>query len=215
MPSKVSNLYSKDDPTMIVYPNVQAANIPSNAITADKVADGAITTAKVASGAITSGKLASQSVTSAKIDTGAVTTGKIADASITAAKIANGTITGAKIATNTIEGSNIKSNTITADCMYVAVTAFDDLGLTGLSNAQVWAYFALMVRSGLARFLFDDGEIVTPLFIYCDSAESPNWVKAYRFDDDGSIITYTLCDNNSDIDTFLASANAGYCKIIG
>ena len=108
MPSKVSNLYSKDDPTMIVYPNVQAANIPSNAITADKVADGAITTAKVASAAITSGKLASQSVTSAKIDTGAVTTGKIADDAITTAKVNDGAISTSKIANDSITGSKIK-----------------------------------------------------------------------------------------------------------
>lgn len=108
MPSKISNLYSKDDPTMIVYPNVQAANIPSNAITADKVADGAITTAKVNDGAITAAKIASNAVTSGKIASQAVTTGKIDDGAITTAKVNDGAITTDKLASNSVTGAKIK-----------------------------------------------------------------------------------------------------------
>ena len=205
MPSKVSNLYSKDDPTMIVYPNVQAANIPSNAITTDKVADGAITTAKVNDGAITNAKIASLAITSGKLANSAVTTGKIDTAAVTESKIVD----------NSIGTSKIKDNAVTAIKLSVSTTAFSGLGLAGATNAAVYSFFTGLLRGGKTRFLFDDGEIVTPLFVYCDAAESPNWVKAFRYDDDGTIITYTLCDNNSDIDTFLASANAGYCKIIG
>jgi hypothetical protein len=62
--------------------------IPSGAITTDKLADYAVEANKIDFGAVTAAQLADGSVTTGKLADGGVTTSKLANASVTAAKLA-------------------------------------------------------------------------------------------------------------------------------
>lgn len=118
-----TTLHKKGDSSVDVYPNIESENIPSGAITQDKMANGsigtnqilanAITSAKISSNAITSGKLATSSVTTDKINDGAVTTSKITNSSITNEKIADGSISNAKIQDNAITYNKLSSDITT------------------------------------------------------------------------------------------------------
>lgn len=58
--SKVyETLKKKNDPSVEVYPNIEAQNIPSNAVDTSKINDGAITTNKISDEAVTYNKLES------------------------------------------------------------------------------------------------------------------------------------------------------------
>ena len=187
MPSKVSNLYSKDDPTMIVYPNVQAANIPSNAITADKVADGAITTAKVNDGAITAAKIASNAVTSGKIASQAVTTGKIDTAAVTADKIAENAVTTDKIANGAIHAEQVSS------------------GATELS--LLWAGFDF---NDARAFLLDVLLNQIGRFIYYPDADtymnlSVDYTSGFIFYKPSGTALNSLVEDDGDLATFMST----------
>ena len=162
MPSKISDLYSKDDATMIVYPNIVAANIPSSSITADKVADGAITAAKVNDGAISAVKLASGSVTAAKIASAAITTGKLDAEAVTEAKIANGAVTTAKLGSQSVTAAKIAAEAVTADKVkLINQTIRDYMDAQGLSFtlANLANLIKGKIASGFSFYWKDD---VTP-----------------------------------------------------
>jgi microcystin-dependent protein len=72
---------------------VAAANIASDAITADKIISNAVTTIKINAGAVTTAKLADDSVTAAKLADDSVTTANILDGQVTAAKLDAGLTT--------------------------------------------------------------------------------------------------------------------------
>lgn len=72
---------------------VAAANIASDAITADKIISNAVTTNKINAGAVTTAKLADDSVTAAKLADDSVTTANILDGQVTAAKLDAGLTT--------------------------------------------------------------------------------------------------------------------------
>ena len=69
MGTKITTLKAKtsgDD----VYPNILAQNIPSSAVSEDKIADGAISTDKVQDGAVTGSKIANGTITGNKLAEG-------------------------------------------------------------------------------------------------------------------------------------------------
>jgi hypothetical protein len=72
--------------------------IPSGAITTDKLADFAVESGKIDSGAVTTLQLGNQAVTHAKLADGAVTNGNLVDGAVTNAKLADGSVTQAKLA---------------------------------------------------------------------------------------------------------------------
>ena len=90
-----------------INPNIVSENIPSGAVTTEKLNDGSVTTGKLNNGAVTTeklndgsvttGKLADGSVTTDKLNDGGVTTGKLADASVTTAKLKDSAVTSGKI----------------------------------------------------------------------------------------------------------------------
>ena len=118
-----TTLHKKGDSSVDVYPNIESENIPSNAVTTDKIIDsavttakiidGAVTTGKIASNAVTTGKLASNSVTTAKIDTDAVTNAKIADGAVTQGKIADGAVNVNKLSLNSVKTDWIQEKAVT------------------------------------------------------------------------------------------------------
>lgn len=115
----LGELATKDD--------IVSSDIPSGAVTADKLATNSVTTVKIADANVTSTKLATDSVTSDKIAadavgaseiaagavgsselaTNAVTTVKITDANVTTAKLANSSVTSAKIAANNVTADEL------------------------------------------------------------------------------------------------------------
>lgn len=64
----LQTLKLQSDPSTNVYPNILEGNIPSSAVTTDKVANGNITTVKIADEAITTDKLEDDSVTVDKLN---------------------------------------------------------------------------------------------------------------------------------------------------
>lgn len=93
----ITTLNKKGDRTVNVYPNIQQANIPANAVDSSKLASNSVTTGKLASNSVTTGKIDNKAVTTAKLDDNAVTTDKIDDLAVTGSKIANTTIGSAKL----------------------------------------------------------------------------------------------------------------------
>lgn len=72
MAKSYETLLKKDDPTVEVYPNIESQNIPSNAVTTDKIAANAVTTDKIANGAVTGTQISNNSIGSAHIQNGTV-----------------------------------------------------------------------------------------------------------------------------------------------
>ena len=96
----------------LVGPGVNAANLTTGFLSADRIAVGAITGPKLADGSVGTVKIANAAITNAKIEDGTIRNAKIRNGEITGAKISGGTITGANISGGTIEGANIASGTI-------------------------------------------------------------------------------------------------------
>lgn len=93
-----------------VYPNIDSANIPNDAITAPKIS----------ANAVTSGKIASNAVTTTKIATGAVTATKIGDRAVITTALADQCVTGAKIADETINGeAHIMEGSTALQCLKI------------------------------------------------------------------------------------------------
>lgn len=93
----ITTLNKKGDRTVNVYPNIQQANIPANAIDSTRLASNSVTTGKLASNSVTTGKIDNKAVTDAKLNDNAVTTDKILDSAVTGSKIANSTINPSKL----------------------------------------------------------------------------------------------------------------------
>lgn len=99
-------LKKKNDLSVEVYPNIESQNIPSSAISTDKIEDSAVTQPKLAigsvstsiiiDGAVTKSKLGNNSVSATKIESSAVTTIKINDGAVTTNKLGNASVTLAK-----------------------------------------------------------------------------------------------------------------------
>ena len=113
MPTITQDLKLQSDPTTIVHPNIESANIPNAAVTTDKVQDSAITMDKIANSAVTSAKIQGLAVSTTKIANNAVTEGKIDSLSISTGKIKNAAVTSAKIADGAITTDKLGNQSVT------------------------------------------------------------------------------------------------------
>ena len=147
MPTITQDLKLQSDPSTIVHPNIESANIPSSAITEDKIATGAVTGTKMASNtiqsgniqdsAITQGKIRSDAVSTAKIQDGAVTEQKIANAAISTAKIQDGAISTAKIQDSSITQAKIQNEAVSTAKIQDEAVTLDKLNLATIGLDEV------------------------------------------------------------------------------
>ena len=124
---KFQTLREKDNPSNNVYPNIQGSNIPSGAVTTDKIADFNVTENKIAQNAVTSGKINNSAVTTDKLANNAVTTAKITDGSVTNGKIANGAITGSKIDPASIQAIHMDITKVSLSSVIEDITTIAEL----------------------------------------------------------------------------------------
>ena len=117
MSELIKTLHKKGDASAEIYPNIKAENIPSGAITNNKIGnyevygnkialqgvanehirDGAVNTIKIADNAVTNAKISDAVVNTSKLSDNAVTSDKIDDLAVTTDKIANSSVTTDKI----------------------------------------------------------------------------------------------------------------------
>lgn len=182
---KLQTLHEIDHPEVNVYPNIQPANIPDDAITTAKIASQAVTASKIADGAIqyvhiTPGAIHEDSlqdgaVTENKLGALAVTTGKIADNAITTAKIADGAITTAKILDHAVTTDKIALGAVGHNELALSLENVIDylvitLGVTDFASAM--HYLTRLLRDGLPLdfFVSEDitKDIYKPVYFYVD-----------------------------------------------
>lgn len=214
---KFQTLREKDNPSNNVYPNIQGQNIPSSAVTTDKIADDAITRAKIASKAISSSEiddggvsatnLASNSVTTAKISSGAVTTSKIDAGAVTTAKIDTGAVTTAKLGAGAVTSDKLGADSVTIEKFKYSLinlkTYYNDNALD-YASFKSWlgsivgctSPHYLLLRSFYQDILNDDFEDVR------FEVHTGNFRVSWESDD----LTIT---NQTEMDNFIANY-AGY-----
>ncbi|PKJ52697.1 phage tail spike protein [Bacillus sp. SN10] len=103
------------DSKLIVDGSIQALQIATNAVTADKIVAGAINASKISANAIDASKIASNAVTTDKLSANAVNASKIQAGAITADKIATNAISASMIQTGTLDASKVTINNLTAN----------------------------------------------------------------------------------------------------
>lgn len=174
MPIIYQDLKLENDPSTIVRPNIEGANIPTSAVDSSKIATGAVTNTKIAALAVTGDKIASQAITTDKIAAKAVTNDEIDDL--------------------TIQGGKIANNTITANKIKFDVTVLDSLGLPNIAAlANVLVKF-LVEPNGYKIYYFkaietDYDEYSTIEFDYVNSTGT---LKIHMLGQ-----TFTLADQTS------------------
>ena len=123
MSELIKTLHKKGDANIEIYPNIKAENIPSGAITfdklgnyavtSDKIANSGVTNIKIDNGAVTSEKIANSSIITDKINDSAVTTLKISDDAVTTDKIDDLAVTTDKIANSSVTTDKINNGAVT------------------------------------------------------------------------------------------------------
>lgn len=144
-----------------VFPNIRSSNIPSGAISTDKIADHAVTGLKIANQSITNAKLADSGVTTPKIADLNVTTAKLANESVTRSKIApnaigynqieDGAIFGDKIPDESISGSKLAEDSVSIGCFSTNRVSLYDLIETYGSSDFLSYYASGLVNEQFAR----------------------------------------------------------------
>ena len=167
---KFQTLREKDNPSNNVYPNVKPQNIPSDAITTEKIVDGAVTGGKIANYTITSSKIVPEAVTGDKIAQNAVSSSRLASGAVTTPKIVNEAITEPKL--------NIKSTTLP---LYMT-----EKGISPANNtpAELADAFGRIIKSMdalvLSVYLQTNALVVAPVFL-CKDASRAKWIFGYDF----------------------------------
>ena len=174
MPIIYQDLKLENDPSTIVRPNIEGANIPTSAVDSSKIATGAVTNTKIAALAVTGDKIAANTITKDKIAANTITNDEIEDLTIQGGKVANGTITANKIRWS--------------------VSVLDNLGLPNIAAlANVLAKF-LTEPNGYKIYYYkaietDYDEYSTIEFDYVNSTKT---LKIHMLGQ-----TFTLADNTS------------------
>ena len=198
------DLKLKSDPSTIVHPNIESANIPAGAVDTAHLAVYAVTAAKIAPTAVTDTKIASNAVTTAKIQDGSVTEAKIASGAVTGAKIAAQTITGSKIASDTIGTTQLKIRQI-ALATYISEMGYSPNTLATLANL-----FRNLIAGGLSdgvlivRFHYDD----TSGVVHDVRLEVDDGNEVYIFADANANTPTYKAESGADVATFLANAGS-------
>lgn len=139
-----------------VFPNIRSGNIPSGAVTTQKIADGAVTAAKIADGAITNDKIAAGAIYNNNIVDGEIDSEKLAYASVGTNQLQDGSVTIDKLVDNSVGHDQLRDNS-------VGDSKIRKTGGVALTNYQVsfgsWEAFLadLMekVRSPLTTFYYE------------------------------------------------------------
>lgn len=97
MSFEIKNLISSKDNTTIIYPNIVEGNIPSNAISNEKIAPNAVKEVNIQDA----------TVSTSKIKDFAITHGKLATSSIDTNNLRDACINNDKLALECVEGDNI------------------------------------------------------------------------------------------------------------
>lgn len=174
MPTIYQDLKLENDPSTIVRPNIEGANIPTSAVDSSKIATGAVTNGKIAALAVTNDKIASRTITKDKI--------------------AANTITNDEIENLTIQGGKLANQTLTMNKVKLSVTVLDNLGLPNIAAlANVLAKF-LVEPNGYKIYYFkaietDYDEYSTIEFDYVNSTDT---LKIHMLGQ-----TFTLADQTS------------------
>ncbi|GJL73141.1 MAG: hypothetical protein NMNS01_23400 [Nitrosomonas sp.] len=117
--------------------NLNAGNISTGTLFADRLASGSISAVKIATGAVTSDKLFANSVTSTKIQSLAVTSSKIAADAVTTNKIAANAVTADRINTNAVTSDKILANAVTADKINTNAVTSDKIVANAITAAKI------------------------------------------------------------------------------
>lgn len=198
------DLKLKSDPSTIVHPNIESANIPAGAVDTSHLAVYAVTAAKLAPTAVTDTKIASNAVTTAKIQDGAVTEDKIASGAVTGAKIAAQTITGSKIASDTIGTTQLKIRQI------ALATYISEMGYAPNTLATLADLFRNLISGGLSdgvlivRFHYDD----TSGVVHDVRLEVDDGNEVYIFADANANTPTYKAENNGEVAGFLTNAGS-------
>ena len=178
-----TTLHKKGDSSVEIYPNIETENIPSGAITQDKMANGSIGTNQILANAITSAKISSNAITSGKLATSSVTTDKINDGAVTTSKLANGSVDNNKLASDSVRTTNIKNGAVTYDKLGASISLlFDKIDRT----------FNLFVSGGLKSPVYFGNTTLSSWWANYSNAEIND-----ALDFDKSQIDYT--EQNLDI----------------
>ena len=222
---KFQTLHEKDHPEVNVYPNIQPANIPNNAIStamiADnavvtaKIVDNAITTAKVADGAITHDKLASSCVDTGNIVSSAVTSGKIASQAVTTAKIADSAVTTAKIADGAVTADKLASSSVTDSKIsrtLISITDYFDGNVTTFADAC--NAFIKLIRDNIVLGMCYSNDGIIAVCYDVRISVDPSFIEIYQLKSGGWAPVATIT-NNTELTTFLAGLGKEvYLKVI-
>lgn len=187
------DLKLKSDPSTIVHPNIESANIPAGAVDTDHLAIYSVTAAKIAPGSVSDTKIASNAVATAKIQDGAITESKIASGAVTGAKIAAQTITGSKIASDTIGTTQLRIRQIEL------VTYISEMGYAPNTLATLANLFRNIISGGLS-----DGVLIVKVH-YDDTGGVVHDVRLEV--DDGNEV-YIFVDANANTPKYKAESDA-------
>ena len=80
-------LNKKGDPSTEIYPNIEAQNIPNNAIDSTKIQDGAVINSKIQDNAVTGTKILNNSIPAGKLSANSVATSNLQDSAVTTSKL--------------------------------------------------------------------------------------------------------------------------------
>ena len=80
-------LNKKGEPSTEIYPNIEASNIPNNAIDSTKIQDNAITNTKIQDNAVTGTKILNNSIPAGKLSANSIATSNLQDSSVTTSKL--------------------------------------------------------------------------------------------------------------------------------
>lgn len=189
---KFQTLREKDNPSNNVYPNVKSQNIPSDAITTEKIVDGAITLSKLASSSVNTSKIVPEAVTGDKLATGAVTSTRLASNAVTSQKISNQAVTERKL--------NIKQLSFIDWCAFqgeMQNLTWQDLGI---------AFAHLITQTyGLTISLhYETGANQREqVFLGVDASGAPYWYKS------GDFTEQNFISADADVVTFMGAGGDG------
>ena len=165
-----------------VFPNIRSNNIPSGAVTHDKVAVGAIDTNNILDGAVDEDKLAHASVGTNQLVDGSVTIDKMTDGSVGTDQLVSECVTHDKLGpacvwSDNITQEDVKFQHLTYDnvdlaTLYTRMGDFEDFYQACAIMGRDWryklTYYDINNDHTYPCFLAFDGDNAVIKFIYFD-----------------------------------------------
>jgi len=129
--------YGAIDSSGISVTNINASNISTGTLSADRIGANTITGTHIATGTVEADEMASNSITSAKIVAGTIEASDIKSNTITATQIASGTITASEIATGTITANEMGANSITSAKIAAGTIVAADIASNTITGVEL------------------------------------------------------------------------------